>query len=796
MIKNFLMTLRRYKVAGVLNILGLTMAFVAFYVIAAQVWYSVTYNRPLEDSDRVYMISALWDGTLGGEDEQWSESSPTPISLESFQAYPEAVAFTHFKSYASPQRIWNKKQGGDFQKLALGTYNISISGIDVFGFEIVAGDVSRMAEPNTIVISESAAEIAQVGIGDQLYYEGGQMNNNMVPEKPCTIVAIFRDFPKNTFLYDHHIFRDDHCVDGTENNNWNYSNFVKFKEGTEIDLFKKIWMDKYAAWMLQEVEKWKVEYPDEDLYTEGDEVLPVKLVRVDKMYYEGTFFDSNYETGTKSTVITLSAIALAIVIIAFINFVNFFMALVPVRMRSVNICKVFGAGQGTLRRNFLFEAIGLVVISFVLALGVIMALQGGFLTEYVTCSLALSHNLPVLAIILVLMLTLAVVSAIYPSFYITKFNASLAVRGKYAGSLSGRMMRTALAGVQFGVAIVLVIVAASFFMQYRYMINYDIGLSRENILTFTSYGLRPKGETVVEKLSQYPDVAQVTATGNPLTSPSSRWGRKYEGKDYTMNAWYVMWNMPEFFGIETVGGEGFTQQSAQRGEMLLSGRLHRDIGIPVGYEMERLKVCGVMEDFRLNSVSEEDIYVALICARKGLSTFYVRLVEGADIKAFTAYVKDLVQEFAPGSDEPDVIFFNEKVEYMYNSTRKSTIIVGLFALLAVVIALMGVFGIVMFETQYRRSEIAIRKVYGAERGQLVGLLNNWYVGLVLVSFVLAAPVAWMIVMRWLEQFANRIAMPWWIFIAALVVVLAITVALVTLRSWRAASENPAEVVRQ
>ena len=141
-------------------------------------------------------------------------------------------------------------------------------------------------------------------------------------------------------------------------------------------------------------------------------------------------------------------------------------------------------------------------------------------------------------------------------------------------------------------------------------------------------------------------------------------------------------------------------------------------------------------------------------------------------------------------------FFNDKVEHLYNSTKKATIIIGLFALLAVVIALMGVFGIVMFETQHRRSEIAIRKVYGAERGQLVGLLNNQYVGLVLAGFAVAAPVAWIIVQRWLEQFANRISMPWWVFIASLFAVLAVTVALVTLRSWRAAGENPAEVVKQ
>ena len=179
-----------------------------------------------------------------------------------------------------------------------------------------------------------------------------------------------------------------------------------------------------------------------------------------------------------------------------------------------------------------------------------------------------------------------------------------------------------------------------------------------------------------------------------------------------------------------------------------------------------------------------------------MSTFYVKLREGADVKAFTNYIKDMVQEFAPGADDPDVEFFNDKVEHLYNSTKKATVTIGLFALLAVVIALMGVFGIVMFETQHRRSEIAIRKVYGAERGQLVGLLNNQYIGLVLVSFVVASPVAWWIVQRWLEQFANRIPMPWWVFVASLFVVLAVTVALVTLRSWKAAGENPAEVVKQ
>ncbi len=796
MLKNFLMTLRRYKVAGVLNILGLTLAFVAFYVIASQVWYSVTYNRPLKDSDRVYMVSALWGGKLGEADAEWSSSSPHPVTQESVEAFPQAECFTHFREWAFPDRVWSKTGAGSFQKYKMGSYDMSPQGLDVFGFDIIAGDASKIAEPNTIIISQSAAQRMGVEVGGVVYYEGGKWNNNLRPEHPQTVVAIFRDFPKNTFLYDHHIFKNDNCKDGKGNNNWNYNHFVKFEKGADLEQFRKVWMDKFASWMLEQMYKWKQEHPDNNIFEEGDEILPIRLIPLDKMYFQGGINSERYEAGTVGSTLTLVGIALLIVVIAFINFVNFFMALVPVRIRSVNICKVFGAGQGTLRMSFLLEAIGLVFVAFVLSIGIILALQGGFLTEYVTSSLALGDNIAVLVAILVLMVLLAVFAAIYPAVHITKFNASLGVKGGYASSLSGRRMRTVLAGFQFAVAMALIIVAASFFIQYRYMVNFDIGLDRANIVTFSSYDISSNGEAVVEKLQQWPDAEAVTASSSPVTNSNNRWGRKYDGKDFMLYAWAVRWNLPEFFGIDVVEGEGFTEQSHSRLDMLVTRNLHAEVGVPVGHEINNCTITGFMDNVKLAPSDDNAAYMGLFCnSNPKYGTYYVRLQPGASVAAFSGYVKGLVQEFAPGADEPEIMFFNQAIGKLYNSTRKATVTIGLFALLAVVIALMGVFGIVMFETQHRRSEIAIRKVYGAERGQLVGLLNNQYVGLVLVSFVVAAPVAWWIVQRWLEQFANRIAMPWWVFVVALIAVLAVTVALVTLRSWRAASENPADVVR-
>ncbi|MBQ2242802.1 MAG: ABC transporter permease [Bacteroidales bacterium] len=790
------MTLKRYKIASVLNIIGLTLAFVAFYVIASQVWYSATYNRPLKDSDRVYMVSALWGRNMETDNEEWSSHSPSPVTFESIEAFPQAEVGTHFREFAQPYRVWGKRGQGDFQKYNIGSYDMSPEGLEVFGFDIIAGDATKIKEPNTVVISESAAQRIGVGVGEHIYFEGGEWNSNMRPELPQTVVAIFKDFPKNSFLYDHLIFRNDNRKDGNGNNNWNYSHFIKFEKGADIEVYKKIWMDKYAQWLLGMVEEWKAEYPDEEVYEEGDEILPIRLIPLDKMYFEGNLNSENYEAGTVGSTVTLSAIALAIVIIAFINFVNFFMAMVPARMRSVNICKVFGAEQGTLRRSFLFEAVGLVILAFALALGIIQALQGSFITEYVTCSLSLPDNFSVIAIIFILMIILAVVAAFYPAMHITGFNASLGVKGGYGNSLSGRRIRRILAGVQFAVAMALIIVAVSFWMQYRYQVNYDIGLNRENIVTFSSFDLANKGDAVVEKLQQYPQAVDVTASSSSIIRQYSRWGRQYNGKDFMLNVWSVRWNLPQFFGIEMAGGEQFTEQSHQRREMILTSNLKSEIEIPLGHEINNYTTIGFVKNVKLAPSTEGVKYAGLYCSKKlQFGAYYVRLQPDSDVSAFTKYVKDLVQEFAPGADEPEIMFFNQAIGNLYSTTKRSTVVIALFALLAIIIALMGVFGIVMFETQHRRSEIAIRKVYGADRGLLINMLNNNYVKLVLAGFLVAAPVAWIIVSRWLEQFANRITVPWWVFIVSLMAVLALTVALVSLRSWKAASENPAEVVR-
>ena len=798
--KNFLMTLRRYKVASLLNVLGLTLAFVAFYIIASQVYYSISYNRPIEDSDRIYLVSAEWGSSrMGDAEESWSLNCPQPVSYETKELCPDVELMASMRPSADIGRVWVKRDNYNFDKFDISVHLGNANVVELFNFEAVAGDLSRVVEPNTVVVAESAAEQMGIGVGDDIWLEGGQRHNDGKPTEPQQVVAIYKDFPKNSFLHHRKIFQNDNLAQGQTNNNWNYSCFVRLKEGADTEAFCRIWSDQYAKWFLAMVEEFKREYPEEeDFFEEGDELQPVRLIRLDKMYYESnieTYDNYYFAFGSKAATATLAIIGLVIVIIAFINFVNFFFALVPVRMRAVNICKVFGASQGTLRWNFLFEAIGLVLISMALTFYLMIAIQESFITNFVTSSLALSDNLPVIAVMIVLMVLLAVVAALYPAFFITRFNASLGVKGGFAQSAAGRRLRSVMVGVQFTVAMVLIIITGVFFLQYRYMINYDLGFDRSNIVTFADYNLTPKAETIIERLQQHPDVEDVTASRMSLFHCMQGWGREYDGHTFMLMANEVRWNFLDFFGFELVDGEGFTPSSAERKEIIIMRQLHLDTGYPLGMNSgSEYNTIGIIKDVRLSSVAQPNQYHSFYCGNEP-GFFYIRLIEGADVKAFAKYVKELTKEFSPLGEGADLYYLNQWVEMLYQTTKQQLVTIGLFAILAVVIALMGVFGIVMFETQHRRSEIAVRKVYGATTRQIVEMLNLRYVWIVGGCFVVAAPVAWYITSRWLEQFANRIAQPWWLYIVALAVVLAVTVGLVTLRSWKAATENPADVVK-
>ena len=774
-IKNFLTTLRRYKVASVLNIAGMTLAFLAFYVIMSQVYYDITYNSSSKDSDRTYILLTRFT-------EDWIALASRGVAERTFGLWPDVECSGTIRNKGlGAEYVWVKHTEYNYDRYDYRTATMSLPLLDVLSFRTVEGDLRRLSEPETVIISESLAERMGVHAGDDVYLPDMDAKEDdpdagRKPARRMTVAGVYADFAPNTKMGDVHIAMDagDDHLTGDKQHWVNYTYYVKLRKGASPEALAEVW---------------KRTEPNV-----GDD--GVRLVPIRDIYYWQTLKFGTVEQGSKSGKAVLFGIAMLIVVVAFINFVNFFFAVIPVRLRAVNICKVFGASTAALRWNFLFESVGMVLCSLLLTLYLMVVVQESFLAEYVTCSLAMSDNLPALALVLVITVVIALASSLYPAWYITSFNASLAVKSGFAGSAAGRRMRLALTGVQFIISIALIIVSAAFWTQYRYMMRFDMGFDRDNLLTFESTGtIAGRGNAFLSYLESDPDIAAVTTASVDVIGLENTKSWWVDDIFVEVRNCDVRYNFFDVMGIPLIDGEGFSPSDEYRNRGVVVNRyLAETLDLHVGDLFTLGRVAGITDDVMMHDVSQNKQFMAWGCATDNLRFFYVRVHGGSDIKRVCDFIRKAVHQFDPAADEPSIEFVDQHVARLYDQVKRQTVLVSLFALLSVVISLMGVFGIVLFETQHRRREIAVRRVFGASTSGIIWMLNRRYALIVAVCFVVAAPVAWYVVARWMERFVNRTDISWLIYLGALALVLAITLALVTLRSWRAANENPSRVL--
>ena len=783
-IKNFITTLKRYKAASMLNLLGLAMAFAAFYVIMTQVYSAFTFNASIKDNERVYMVSPYHEG-LGG----WSENVPNPICYETAAELPQVEAIASMNPFGDDVPVWIKREGENYERNKMTVVRCTSSILDVFSFDIIAGNVDDFKQKDAVVLSQSTAEAMGITVGSIIKLDEG----NVQPGTPLTVVALFKDFPQNTILAGREAFRNDNREYGMTNNNWNYSVFVKLRTDAAPADYVALWSKKHYDFNQARYAEYVAATGQEIDEKEREKMfkMPVRLMPMDEFYFNTEY--EYYSCGSWGVTMIMLAIALVIVVVAFINFVNFFMALVPVRIRSVNICKVFGAGLWTLRRNFFFEAVGLVIIALVVALCTVSLIKGSVVSEYASYSIALADNVAAVALVLLIAVVMAICVAAYPAFYITHFNASMAVKKGFASSKAGRALRAGLVAVQFIVSMVLMILALVFSMQYAYMIRYDVGIDRENLLVVESEDLATKHELFVKRLAESPNVAAVTSTNWEIFASDGFNGRFIDGKEIRMQIHYVRHNAPEVFGIPVIMGNGFVKGTPG---YLITDYTSQATGLGIGDKWDGEEIVGVIP--HINLVGADKAKTNTMLYSQGESAyrkyFYVRLHKNVDVEAVCAEICAVAKEIEPNVYDPEIEFVDDAIAKIYGDTKKQAVLVSLFALIAVVISLMGVFGIVLFETQHRRSEIAVRKVYGATSGSVVAMFNRKYMSIVVSCFVVAAPVAWIIADRWLQQFVNRIDVSLWAMLAVLASVAFLTALLVTVRSLAAAMDNPADVV--
>mgnify|MGYP002793738837 FL=1 len=804
--RNFLTTLRRYKISSLLNVIGLTLAFTAFYVIMTQVWWELGYNRSLHEADRIYLV----------ENEDWYEpgkwsswlNRPVPERVIASTAGVE-VGGCMWGGFGSGTCWTSNEPSFGYNKFSASCGSVSLPFLDVFAFRSVEGDVHDIGKPKSVIVSREAAERMRVGVGSLIWVDTDEPQ----PDGAMEVVAVFEDFPDNSLLGECEVVKNLGETNLYTTSEWSFNYFVKFRPGADPDEFARQWTNVNQEMQREAAEK---RAAAGDAADDDDEsgIYGVRLSPVSDLYFESDS-QAPCRQGSVVTTYTLLGIAVLVIVLAFINFVNFFFALVPVRIRTVNTFKVFGAPASSLRFNFVFEAFGLVLIALLAAWYVSFALQGTEFASYISASLALSQNLEVVGLVAVVAFVMALAASLYPAWYITSFAPALVVKGSFGGTRSGRRLRTLLLGVQFFISIGLIIATSFIRLQHDYMMHYDMGFDKENLLAAR---LSERGavsyDALRQKLLSDPQVKDVTGATSRLVSVGRMgWGREFKGRQVAFQSYVVQPDFLRVMGIPITDGRDFLESDFDKelGTMIFNEAARREFEMQVGDRINGFvspdeQIVGFCADFNFKPLQYGVSPFCFYLLPKKIQqenywhlphVVYVRMTPGADIAAVTAHIRRCIAEVDPRTEPGDIVVrvFDEELGLEYDNERKLTAIVGLFALLAVVIALMGVFGLVLFETQHRRREIAVRRVMGASRGEILAMFNRRYVMLVAVCFVLAVPVSIWAVRHWLAGFAYAVPLYWWVFALALAGVLAVTALTVTVRSWHAVNENPAESVK-
>lgn len=790
--------IRLFKGAGILNLLGMTVAFAAIYIIMVQVNYDWNYNSKIKDLDRIFVVTHKdWF-----DEGKYSVNMSRPV-MESLIKQSSMIE-SHAVIQGNIQTEIKIADGNDSRTFELNTMQVTSDTYDVFGIEAVAGTFQGIGEENVVALSERASHKLNLKLGDAIQLEGEKYKR--------TVSAIFKDMAMNsvfgeTELLYSNIYEKESLDNFSE---WSYRYFVKLNDKNNVNAFSEN-ATNFAKNLVNEMIS---SNPDMDLppQEEIDEYIgrnTVKLFPLEGFQFEKNVMDNTivYQCN-KTTTITLLVVSVLILVITLINYLNFFMAQIPAKLRSVNTKKILGSSRLSLVMGFMAESAALVVVSLFLSYIVIKIIGSSTYAELISCPLDLGYNAAVAILTVFVALIMTVSSSIYPAMHVTSFSPALAIKGTMGTVSKGKSFRYILVGFQFFISILFVLCSFFIKMQYDYMMNYNMGFNKESLFTAYVPVNSNNHDLYTTELQKKTAIKEVAWGASSLVSVYRMgWGREFNGKNISFISYPVSYNFLKFMGIDIVEGRNFTQadEKCEKGIFIFNEIAKEKFGFSleskVSGHIGETDIAGFCENFKFKPLHyKEEPFAFYVFGKKPwwpVSHLYIRSNPGATYSEVLQAVKEVVADISPNfnTEEINLKFFDEELGTQYRKEQKLISLITLFTILAVIISLMGIIGLLMFETKFRRKEIGLRRVHGASIREILEMFNRKFFYILLISFLIAAPVGYIVMDYYYSTFAYRSPLHWWVFLLAFVIVAIITVGVVTLCSYKAASENPAETLK-
>lgn len=785
MLKNLLKTALRnlYKNFGYssLNILGLTIGITSALFLILYVADEISYDRYNEKADRIYRISSH----ITEPDDQFTWNvAQIPFGPQVVQDYPEVQSFVRFINF--PRSLF-KYEDKEFYEEKFFYADSTV--FDIFTYKFVKGNPkAALLEPNKIVLTEK--------IADKYFGKSDPIGKSLiVGDKAYEVTGVIKDIPTNShFRFDALTSRKNLPKELGNWGNFGVFTYLLFPENFNVKPFESKIQEMYSKYMASIFQKLniKIEY---------------KLEPITRIHLYSTNPGEPEPTGSISYVYIFSIVALFLILIAAMNYMNLATARSSKRAREVGLRKVVGSRRSALVLQFLSESTTFTVISLILSIILLAILLPKF-NELAGKSFDL-HILYSPVVLLSLVGVIAVVGIFggsYPAFYLSKFSPVTVFKGEITQGSAGSMFRRILVVTQFTISVAMIVCTLVVFKQLNYMKTKDQGFDQKNIISFQlNQAMIQKFSVLKQAMHENPNILYVGSTDTPVGEGSAKIIFKMESdqgmSDRGVNLAIVDHDFVETLGIKILKGRDFQEDmpSDTLTGVVINETLAKRMNWaePIGKKVELGKfvqgsVIGVMKDYHQTGMYNQ-IESLLLIYRPNNEVIYVKLSD-KDVQGTLRFIETKWKGIFP--EKPfEYKFLSERFNQQFSADEKRGVIFTLFTILAIFIACLGLFGLASYMVEQRTKEIGIRKVVGASEGTIVMMISKEFLVLTSISIIIAFPIAFYMMNSWLQNYVYRTKLGLMVFIITAIITIAITFMTISYKAYKASILNPANSLR-
>jgi putative ABC transport system permease protein len=770
MFKNYLKislrNIKRHSTHSILNISGMAIGMASAILILLWVQDEWSYDRHFENADDLYRVLENQYYT-GGKLYQVA-TTPSPLAAALQKEYPEIIKSSRYLSLPI-----SLPKGDEF--ILEDCSFVDKDFLKMFNIGLVQGDLkSALAGPHDILITEEMAK-KYFGDKDPIGKSFTEMKSFVF-----TITGIVKSLPHNSHIRFGFLIPFEFLTEfGANLNDWGNiqcSTYIQLNKGTDSKIADK----KIRDFLIKDNRK-----PDTEIFLQN-----IKKIHL-------------FSSGDIIYVRILSLIAVFILIIACINFMNLSTAQSALRAREIGLRKVAGASKLKIVVQFLSESLLIVFMAYAIAMIFVELLLPGF-SNLLDKQLVINYKSAGLYIgLITIVLFCSLLAGSYPAFYLSSLKPLNIIKGIINKNSGNAGFRRILVIFQFSLSVVLIICTLIVKSQLKYIQHKDLGLNIDNVGYF-QFSLGMQRETLKKDLIKNPDILSVTISGeNSFISRYSEsgfnWEGKKEGNDALFQLLFVDEDYARTFQLHLKGGRFFSNEfSTDNSAVVINEKAAEIIGFkdPIGKMLTnshglKLTIIGVVKDFHYQSLHTR---IEPLIMNMGEGNFCFIRMKHERINPAIDYIR-MTFKLYNLTYPMEFKFLDDEYAKLYHTEQRMGKIFGYFSFLAIIISCLGLIGLSSFMTERRTKEIGIRKVNGAKSSEIFFLLSREYILWVLISLIIACPVAWYVMHKWLQNYAYRIDIWWWVFVLAGVIAILIALLTVCFQSYKAAGKNPVEALR-